>query len=459
MKVHLAGYNVDSSMLSGASATPEVISAAYARISRSEKSITELHREALAEVERARRSNQSIIFDMGHSSVAEHAVFNLDLIGISRLLVDTVETVRLASFTEKSQRYVTFSHDYVTPDELRSPGQAGFLESYTALMDRLFAEYGTCYRALLDTIRREHPALPKREQEGRAKEDARYILPLSTKTQLGMTINARSLENLLQRLAEGPLAEADELFRKIYDPVSRLSPSLVRYPGKRHYSGTFGRCPGIPTDLESHKDSLRVMAHTPDGDDLVLAALLFERSGAPMDQCRSRIADLGEEQKAELWSEVFSGMRPWHKVSRAFELAYITFEALMSESCWAQFKRHRMGTMLRQPEAGSAEVIIPYGIDRIGRSGNWLSLVSEAKELRTALDPAVSGYARLNLDPVRVLVKMNLRELYHFVRLRSDEHAQWEIRELSNALAARIREIFPRAGSLLCGKSEFPQKD
>ena len=45
MQVNLAGYNIDNSLirkLNTETATPEVISAAYARISRSEKSITEI---------------------------------------------------------------------------------------------------------------------------------------------------------------------------------------------------------------------------------------------------------------------------------------------------------------------------------------------------------------------------------------------------------------------------------
>ena len=76
MKVSLAGYNIDSSLISNLPnpnvATPEVISAAYARISRSTKSVTELRDIARDEVEKARESNENIIFEMGHSSIAEH---------------------------------------------------------------------------------------------------------------------------------------------------------------------------------------------------------------------------------------------------------------------------------------------------------------------------------------------------------------------------------------------------
>ena len=80
--------------------TPETVSAAYARISRNPAPVNELREAARREAEKARRSNQSIVFDMGHSSIAEHAVFNIDVLGVSRLLVEEIEKFRLCSYTE-----------------------------------------------------------------------------------------------------------------------------------------------------------------------------------------------------------------------------------------------------------------------------------------------------------------------------------------------------------------------
>ncbi|MCK4882079.1 MAG: FAD-dependent thymidylate synthase, partial [Candidatus Omnitrophica bacterium] len=102
MKVFLAGYNVDTDVLSELSEkepgrqdlTPEVLSAAYARISRDPRPINELRVDSRSEVERARRSNSSIIFKMGHHSVAEHAVFNLDILGVSRFAMEELEKFR-----------------------------------------------------------------------------------------------------------------------------------------------------------------------------------------------------------------------------------------------------------------------------------------------------------------------------------------------------------------------------
>ena len=53
MKVNIAGFNIDKELidkLNSPLATPELISASYARISRSNKSIEELRKEAMKEL-------------------------------------------------------------------------------------------------------------------------------------------------------------------------------------------------------------------------------------------------------------------------------------------------------------------------------------------------------------------------------------------------------------------------
>ena len=64
-------------------------------------------------------------------------------------------------------------------------------------------------------------------------------------------------------------------------------------------------------------------------------------------------------------------------------------------------------------------------------------------------------YLLTNGHKVRVVMKANLRELYHFSRLRSDSHAQWEIQELSDFIISKIQEVAPLSASLMMGKDQF----
>lgn len=463
MQVNLAGYNIDSSLirkLQTESATPEVISAAYARISRSEKSIAELREQALKELEKARRSNQKIIFELGHSSVAEHSVFNFDLIGISRLVTELVETIRFASFTEKSQRYVAFSDDFVIPEELEQPALKPLREEYIQIMQALFNEYKESLKAIQEYYKKDQPQLKKSEIEGKAKEDARYILPLATKTQLGMTINARSLENLLRRLITSPLAEAHELYNLLLQSVKELCPSLIRYIEKEDFKGTFDAAKIKTGNTENSFDNspVKILEFSVDADDKILAALLFEQCSRSFSSCLETITKLDETKKKELWAEIFEHIQPWSKMPRAFELVDCSFELAMSECCWSQFKRHRVATLLKQKAYSLNSYIFPPIIYTLKREDKWLNLLKETNLLKqklTEVSPELVHYARLNAEQVRVLVKMNLREIYHFIRLRADINAQWEIRNLACSFAEYIRPLAPFATSYLCGKSEL----
>jgi len=49
-------------------------------------------------------------------------VFNIDALGVSRLLVEEIEKFRLCSYTEKSQRYVLLQDDFVIPREIQEAG-------------------------------------------------------------------------------------------------------------------------------------------------------------------------------------------------------------------------------------------------------------------------------------------------------------------------------------------------
>ena len=84
MKIVLAGYNIDTGILEKLKQdsyvefplTPETIAAAYARISRDPAPVTDLREQAVKDVDSARKSASSIVFDMNHQSIAEHAELN-----------------------------------------------------------------------------------------------------------------------------------------------------------------------------------------------------------------------------------------------------------------------------------------------------------------------------------------------------------------------------------------------
>lgn len=476
MRVLLAGYNVDSDILgeikekSGYdkdNLTPETFSAAYARISRDPRPIDEIRQDAREEVERTRKSNKAIIFNLGHSSVAEHAVFNFDIVGLSRYAMEYLEKFRLASFTEKSQRYITLDGNFILPEDVR---EAGLESEFTAMISKQNALYDKLYDKLREHVFTKHEELaadPKKTSllEGWAKEDARYVTALATGAQVGMTVNARTLELMLRRFASCPLAEIRELGRNLYDLVEKIAPSIIRY----HEANPLDECTypeikALASEIVSAKADnadeaeVNLVSFDKDGDDLVGAALLHSSGLASMDECKKVFSSLDDDKKKDLFKASFKNLQLYNSVLREFEYASLLFEVNISAACFGQLKRHRMSSMTVQPYDPSLGIKIPDAIQEIGMQDEFMAVADESASLYSKIKgacPNSAEYILTNAHKRRVLIRTNLRELYHISRLREDAHAQWDIRNISRMMREEAEKVMPLACMLIGGKDVF----
>ena len=445
---------VDRGSLEGIQLSPESIAAAYARISRSSHSVDRLRREARQDVAKARKSNERIVFEMGHASIAEHAVFNFDIEGVSRLALEELERSRLASYTERSQRYVMIGKDFFWPQEMqRVSDVAGKMNE---LMESLSDAYRALYQGILMSLNsepregggKENSAARARKAEEMAREDARYVLPLCTTGQVGVTINARSLEDTVRRMAGSRLSEVRELADRLEAEALKVTPSLVRYT--EAVPCPF-EAPLVASSAASDGPRVSLLDATVDGEAKLAEALTW-MTGRPV----LSLEDLGRQM-----AEYYVPGSPHLRAPRLFELLDFTFEVVVSGTCFAQLKRHRMATILAGPYDLGLGVRVPPTITRAGVEERYLDACRRAQAVasewmgRFPEASTAAAYCLTNGHQRRVRVKMNLRELYHFSRLRLDEHAQWEIRLLAREICDQARGRFPVACAFLCGKHEY----
>ncbi len=457
MRVILAGYNVDISQLPSKEVqyTPETISAAYARISRSKKSVDELRKDAVLDVEKARRSNQTIVFEMGHSSVAEHAVFNFDIIGISRYLTEFVQRTRLASFTEKSQRYVTLDGDYIIPEEIQNDAEV--FKQFRDTVQLQNETYISLFEKLKDFFHRT-TLLSKKDIEGWAKEDARYVLSMATQTQMGMTINARSMEHLLKRLYALPFNEAKNLADILHEQVRNIAPSLIRYIEPSKYDAQ-----KYKTDVyaESNKqvEKCTLLSYPAHADERIIAGLIFRSTGTDYQTVFEDVKRMNKQDKEKILQKYLTDITCHDSLPREFELVDLIFQVNISSSCFAQLKRHRIATIISTDYNPKFGYTIPSSIDKIAHKDFFRDVMEKSEKMYEILSekyPEVKNYILTNAHHKVVLFKCNMRELCHFARLRHDAHAQWDIRELAHNIIEKVKEVAPITSVLICGKDMFP---
>lgn len=114
----------------------------------------------------------------GHTSVLEHVTVTFRINGISRACSHQLVRHRLASYVQESQRYtkIDLSREwYVVP-----PAIAASDDRYDFFVEHM-ERCGDAYQSALDA--------------GIKPEDARYLLPEATKTNLVVTMNLREFES------------------------------------------------------------------------------------------------------------------------------------------------------------------------------------------------------------------------------------------------------------------------
>lgn len=144
---------------------------------------------------------------------------------------------------------------------------------------------------------------------------------------------------------------------------------------------------------------------------------------------------------------------------REFEFVNFTFDIVLSASCFAQLKRHRMATLTCQDYAPGLGVTIPPSVEEIGAKREFVDMIERTNDvyfhLKNYVGPA-ADYILTNAHRRRALLKVNPRELYHISRLREDTTAQWDIRDLSAKMSALAKKAMPLTCLLLGGKDKYP---
>ncbi|MFI3115005.1 MAG: FAD-dependent thymidylate synthase [Clostridia bacterium] len=186
-----------------------------------------------------------MLMDLGHTSTIEHVSFTFSIEGVSRSLLAQFTRHRIASFSVRSQRYVSEKgFEFVVPpailknekaQEIYLKAMQDDVDTYNKLADALYED---AYNELLEQGVDEKKA--KGIAKKRAIEDARYVLPNSCKTNLVATFNARSLYNFFElRCCERAQWEIRELAFEMYKLVREVAPTLFSKAGP---SCVYGAC-------------------------------------------------------------------------------------------------------------------------------------------------------------------------------------------------------------------------
>ena len=302
------------------------------------------------------------------------------------------------------------------------------------------------YNDLVNKLPKKNPSLGDP-----SKEDARYALLMAAPTQIGVTLNARSLETMIKKLYSIPLHEIKEIAGKLEKNAKKIIPSLVK-----HTESVFLEKPPLPNNYSSAvtEESIRLLYHTKNPDMIIAAGLLSEKYGFSFSP-----DDLTDTETEKILFSHLKQLNKHDSVSRAFELAAFTFEVILSASAYAQLKRHRMATILPGFLDPSLGVEIPPSFAKSGMDKIFINYTDELKEAwKEDGGKLSSSYLLCNANRRKVIISFNMCEFYHITRLRMDKHAQWDIRNHVKVFLDKISQIAPLSSALCGGKDQFEKK-
>jgi thymidylate synthase (FAD) len=154
------------------------------------------------------------VMESGHTSVLEHASFTFSISGVSRALTHELVRHRIASYTQQSQRYVKFDKekDFIVPHTVEKNEKA------KKIYEKILADSVRSYNELVEN--------------GIPYEDARYVLPNASPTNIILSMNGRELLHFFAlRCCERAQWEIRELATEMCKQAKEVAPVMFSKAG------------------------------------------------------------------------------------------------------------------------------------------------------------------------------------------------------------------------------------
>ena len=157
------------------------------------------------------------LLESGHESPFEHISFTFGIEGISRACSHQLVRHRMASFSQRSQRYCfEDGFNYIEPEDINENE------------DKIFRDF----------MRHSKEVYSKLVDKGVKPEDARMVLPNACETKIIVTMNARELLHFFKlRCCKRAQKEIREVAFMMKNICRKVAPNVFQYAGPNCLKG------------------------------------------------------------------------------------------------------------------------------------------------------------------------------------------------------------------------------
>ncbi len=429
---------------------PEVKAVIFARCSRSPLPFDEIAKELTEE--KSSQFHQKWVLGFGHSSIAEHAVLSLAIENVSILATKAIEDTRLASFTEKSTRYQVFEKDkFYRPKKILN---SQFKNLYEKTCQNLINFYLNLFEKIKENLKKEFSDLSEIELKAKTCDIVRVVLPTATLTNLGMTINVRSLAHLISKLLSSSLEEFQEIGQESKKAGLKITPTLLKYAEPNPYLiETKKALEKLTTKICKHRraeynrsSEAQLVEYDRNAEERILTALLYRFSKLSYQEIKAKIKKMKKKEKEKIFDEAMKKRDEHDQPLRELEHTYYTFDILLDYGAFRDLQRHRICTQTNQELSVDYGYVISKEIEQYGFKKEFEKKMKKASNTFKKIYkkfPKEAQYVLPLAFRKRFLITLNLRELYHLVPLRSSPKGHPAYRQISREMYQEIKKVHP----------------
>ena len=157
-------------------------------------------------------------------------------------------------------------------------------------------------------------------------------------------------------------------------------------------------------------------------------------------------ARLSAEARARIIDEYLRRRGPHDQPLRALEHLYYTFDIVLDYGAYRDIQRHRMATQTRQSLSTRYGYSVPDDLVAYGLGEAFRTCMVQAADAYNRIAeeyPLEAQYVLPLAYRIRVLFTWNLRELFHFIQLRSAKQGHFSYRRIAQQVYAEIERVHP----------------
>jgi thymidylate synthase ThyX len=183
-----------------------------------------------------------------------------------------------------------------------------------------------------------------------------------------------------------------------------------------------------------------------EGEKKVLAAALYRFGEMSYADALTYLNSLNDEEMNKLAESLLGRLGKYDVPLRELEYSTYTFDLIMDQGAYAEFKRHRMMTQTPQKLTTRLGYATPRLMTEAGFGQQYEMAMESAAKMYEKLyqfNPNIAQYVVPNGFNRRVLAEFNLREAFAFCQLRSAANAHFSIRRVAQRIYEEMTCIHP----------------